>query len=139
MEKVFVDTSGWVALFVANDENHERAVSIFEDLKLSKYLLHTSDYIIDETITTILFRGSHMQSVLAGEALFTSKITTIVHVAPDHLRNAWLHYRKYADKRFSFTDVTSFSIMQELKIRKAFAFDRNFLQAGFELMASPKD
>ena len=33
MEKLFVDTSAWVGLFVEKDKNHKKAVSIFEDLK----------------------------------------------------------------------------------------------------------
>ena len=134
MEKVFVDTSGWVALFVENDQNHKKAVSIFEEIKSSKVPIYTSDYCIDETITTILARGNHKQSVLAGEALFTSKVIKIVHVCPDYLQAAWELYQKYKDKRFSFTDVTSFVIMKNLNIKKAFAFDREFIQAGIELI-----
>ncbi len=134
MEKVFVDTSGWVALFVENDQNHKKAVSIFEEIKSSKLPIYTSDYCIDETITTILARGNHKQSVLAGEALFTSKIIKIVHVCPDYLQAAWELYQKYKDKRFSFTDVTSFAMMKDLSIKKAFAFDREFIQAGIELI-----
>lgn len=134
MEKVFVDTSGWVALFVDNDKYHRRAVSTLEEIKNSKTLIYTSDYVIDETITTILARGSHKQSVLAGEALFTSKIIKVVHVCPDYLQNAWELYRKYKDKMFSFTDVTSFVIMKSLNIAKALAFNREFIQAGVELM-----
>ena len=134
MKKIFVDTSGWVALFVDNDQNHKKAASIFEDIKSSKALIYTSDYIIDETITTILVRGNHRQSVLAGEALFTSKIIKIVHVSNDYLQAAWGLYKKYKDKMFSFTDVTSFAVMKNLDIIKAFAFDREFTQAGIELM-----
>jgi len=134
MEKIFVDTSGWVALFVENDKNHQKAVSIFEEIKASKVPIYTSDYCVDETITTILARGSHRQSVLAGEALFTSKIIKIVHICPDYLGAAWGLYQKYKDKMFSFTDVTSFAIMKDLNIKKAFAFDREFIQAGIELI-----
>ncbi len=132
MEKVFVDTSGWVALFVENDKNHQKAVSIFEEIKSSKALIYTSDYCIDETITTILARGNHKQSALAGEALFTSKLIKIVHVCPDYLQAAWELYQKYKDKRFSFTDVTSFAIMKDLNIKRAFAFDREFIQAPLD-------
>ena len=137
MEKVFVDTSGWVALFVENDKNHKNAVSIFEEIKNSKVLIYTSDYCIDETITTILARGSHKQSVLAGGAIFTSKIIKIVHVCPDYLQSAWKLYQKYKDKMFSFTDVTSFAIMKYLNIKKTFGFDREFVQAGIELIECP--
>jgi len=48
--------------------------------------------------------------------------------------NLWELYQKYKDKKFSFTDVTSFSIMKDLNIKKAFAFDREFIQAGIELI-----
>ncbi|MDI6758798.1 MAG: PIN domain-containing protein [Candidatus Omnitrophota bacterium] len=134
MEKAFVDTSGWVALFVGNDKYHKKAVSIFEEIKNSKALIYTSDYVVDETITTILARSSHKQSVLAGEALFTSKIIKIIHICPNYLQAAWELYQKYEDKMFSFTDVTSFAIIKDLNIGKAFAFDREFIQAGIELM-----
>ncbi len=134
MEKIFVDTSGWVALFAANDKNHKKAASIFEEIKKIKSLIYTSDYCIDETITTIMVRGSHQQSVLAGEALFTSRIIKIIHICPDYLQTAWELYKKYKDKRFSFTDVSSFTIMKDMNVRKAFAFDREFIQAGIELI-----
>lgn len=134
MEKVFVDTSAWVALFVENDQNHKKAVCIFNEIKNSRLPIYTSDYCIDETITAILVRGSHKQSVLAGEALFASKIIKIISVCPDYLQLAWELYQKYRDKRFSFTDVTSFSIMKDLNIKKALAFDRDFIQAGIELI-----
>ena len=134
MEKVFVDTSGWVALFVANDKNHKKASAIFEELRQSKVSIYTSDYVIDETITTILARGNHKQSVFAGEALLSSKIIKIIQVSPDYFQSAWALYQKYRDKQFSFTDVTSFSIMKDININKAFAFDREFTQAGIELI-----
>ena len=129
-----MDTSGWVALFVNNDQNHKKAESVFEDIKSSKAHIYTSDYVIDETITTILVRGNRKQSVLACEALFSSKIIKIVYVSPDYFQATWELYQKYKDKMFSFTDVTSFAIMKDLNIIKAFAFDREFAQAGIELI-----
>ncbi|MBU1366910.1 MAG: PIN domain-containing protein [Candidatus Omnitrophota bacterium] len=134
MEKVFVDTSGWVALFVENDADHKKAVSIFEQLKEEKTLIHTSDYVIDETITTILVRGSHKQSVVAGSALFNSEIIKNIYVAPEYLESAWKLYQKYKDKEFSFTDVTSMAISKELNIKKAFSFDTDFQKMGFEVL-----
>lgn len=134
MEKIFIDTSGWVALFVGNDKNHKKASDILGRLQSAKALMYTSDYCIDETVTTILMRGSHHQSVTAGEALFTSKLIKIVYIAPDYLQKTWLLYKKYHDKKFSFTDVSSFVVMKELMIPKALSFDRHFLQAGIEVL-----
>ena len=33
MERVFIDTSGWVALFVKNDANNKEASGIFDKIK----------------------------------------------------------------------------------------------------------
>lgn len=43
----------------------------------------------------------------------------------------WMAFR-YRDKRFSFTDCTSFVVMQELKIARALSTDAHFRQMGFQ-------
>ena len=134
MEKVFFDTGAWVALFVKNDINHKKAVLLFNRMKDSKMTIYTSDYVIDETITTILYRGNHKQSVIAGEAIWNSDIIKIVYITPDDLQETWKSYKKYKDKKFSFTDVSCLTIMKNLSITKAFSFDREFTQAGIALM-----
>ena len=37
VQKIFIDTGGWVALFVKNDKYHNKATSIFDDLKKIYY------------------------------------------------------------------------------------------------------
>lgn len=39
--------------------------------------------------------------------------------------------RQHADKADSFTDATSFIVMQDRNITEAFTFDKDFAQAGF--------
>ncbi len=131
---VFVDTSGWVALLTANDTHHARASVLFEELQQSRSTLFTSDYIVDETITTILKRGNHKQSVYAGDILMTSRLIKIVSVNPAYFLKAWDLYKRFKDKQFSFTDVTSFLIMKDMGLRKAFSFDNDFVQAGFNVI-----
>jgi predicted nucleic acid-binding protein len=48
------------------------------------------------------------------------------------LRRAKAFFRNHADHDYSFTDCTSFVVMQELKIRQAVTTDRHFAEAGFE-------
>ena len=133
--KIFVDSSAWVALFFENDQSHKKAVTLFQKLKALRAPLYTSDYVIDETITTLLFKSGHKQSVAAGKALFFSEIIKIVYVHPDYFKPAWELYQKYADKKFSFTDVTSFVIAKDIHIKKVFSFDGDFSKAGFELIS----
>ena len=82
---VFVDTSGWVALLTHNDGHDARAAVAFEELQRARTVLYTSDYVVDETITTILMRGNHKQSVYAGDVLFTSRLIKTVSVGPSYL------------------------------------------------------
>jgi predicted nucleic acid-binding protein len=39
-----------------------------------------------------------------------------------------------SDKRWSFTDCTSFVAMRSLSVDSAFTFDANFQQAGFKML-----
>ncbi len=41
--------------------------------------------------------------------------------------------RERKDKRWSFTDFTSFLVMKQMNVTNAFGFDENFEQAGFTL------
>jgi len=43
-------------------------------------------------------------------------------------------FRKHADHGYSFTDCTSFVLMQELKIRDALTSDHHFVEAGFRVL-----
>ena len=49
----------------------------------------------------------------------------IDHERFEKVRQLFFQYR---DKKLSFTDCTSFSIMKSLKLTRAFAFDRHFEQ-----------
>ncbi len=133
-EKVFVDTGGWAALLGANDENHAGAVSVFNRLKAARAVLFTSDYVFDETVTLTMARGNHAHSVVAGRAILESSVVKMIPIAPDYLESSWALYQKLADKRFSFTDATSLTVMRSLGISKIFGYDREFVKAGVQLI-----
>ena len=135
MERIFVDTGGWAALFGDNDGNHKSAVTVYERLKKSKAALYTSDYVIDETITLTMVRSNHTQSVLVGKALLESTVVKAVPVAPDYIQPSWELYQKYNDKHFSFTDITTLVIAKSLNIKKFFSYDREFEKVGMELLS----
>ena len=44
---------------------------------------------------------------------------------------AWKLFQTYEDKKLSFTDCTSFAIMEKKGIDKAFSFDEDFVRIGF--------
>lgn len=135
MEHAFVDTSFFVARFNRKDRNHRRASEFLrgqrEDREETMRLV-LSDYVFDETITTLRFQsGRHDVAAAAGDAILGSKAFERVTVEAPVFEAAWSLFRERTDKPWSFTDCTSFVLMENLGIRKALAFDANFRQAGF--------
>ena len=65
-----------------------------------------------------------MQQLRAGN-------TTILRVLPADEARAWQIIEAYTDKDFTFTDATSFAVMERLRIQHAFTFDDDFRQYGF--------
>lgn len=68
MQPLFVDTGGWVAYFDKSDNTH----AIFKDclsrvIRGTDWRLHTSDYIIDETVTFLRYHTSHATACTALE------------------------------------------------------------------------
>lgn len=74
MTKVFIDTSALVALFDRSDNNHQKAKTLLEIIRNNKRKLLMSDYIFDETITTVLSNAGHKTAIEIGEFILGSNI-----------------------------------------------------------------
>lgn len=135
MNKFLIDTSAFLALRDKNDEHHQKAIRIAEYLiEHTNQTSLTTDYILDETYTILKKRAGHKLAVQFGEEIQQGTRFEIFYLTKELLDQAWLIFKKYKDKNFSFTDCTSFAIMQNYKITQAFAFDKHFEQAGFEVI-----
>ena len=93
--------------------------------------LVTTSYILDEVATFFNSRGHHSKAVSVGNIIFESPSINMVHVDEPLLLDAWDYFTRHADKRYSLTDCVSFIVMRRFDIRTVYAFDRNFVQAGF--------
>ena len=133
VDEVFVDTSAWLALNDKTDEYHNRSVSKGSEIKKQRTELITSEYIIDESITLVRYRVSHHAAVIFGGALLLSSIVKIIDITNEDRFKAWEIFKRYWDKELSFTDCTSFAVMERLKLKKAFTFDEHFKKVGFEI------
>lgn len=131
--KLFVDTSAWLALNDKSDQYHNKSAAKTLEIKKQRIELVTSEYIMDESITLIRYRVSHHAAVVFGDSLVKSGIVKIMDVTDKDRFKAWELFKRYRDKELSFTDCTSFVVMENLKIKKAFTFDEHFKQMGFEV------
>ncbi len=126
--KVFTDTGAFIALTDADDEKHKAAAAFYRDSKEKGARFITTNFVVCETMNYLGARISHKVAVLFRENLKKSGFNEIITVTPSIEDAAFGIFKRYADKDFSFTDCTSFSIMRSLKLKKAFAFDKHFEQ-----------
>ena len=140
IRQCFVDTSAYFALADSDDDNHQVARAVLHALSSHHIKQVTTNYVIAETHALMVNRLNRsialkfLQQLRAGN-------TTILRVPPADEARAWQIIEAYTDKAFSFTDATSFAVMERLRIRHAFTFDDDFGQYGFttltpELLAS---
>ena len=127
---VFVDTSAIAALLIKNDSNHVLSVNILKDLTEQCDELIISNFIVAETYNLLAARTRPdiARRWFLGNTWSVEPITN-----PDE-KKAKSIIEKYEDKDFSYTDATSFAIMERLKITKAFSFDRHFEQYGIPVI-----
>lgn len=128
--KIFVDTGAFIALIDTDDLNHKTARLFYEEQKEKGTRFLTTNFVVCETINYLRSRVTHNAAVAFREGLRKSGLFEIVAVTLPVEDAAFHIFKKYEDKDFSFTDCTSFAVMQSLKLRKVFAFDRHFEQFG---------
>lgn len=129
---IFFDTGAWVALSVPGDQNAAAARQTYADVARGAHgAIVTTNFVLDEaatlvrTATDVESASRLVRSILRGQSV------TLVGIDPSHFEAALEMFERFRDKRWSYTDCTSFVVMRDLGITKAFAFDRNFDEAGF--------
>lgn len=125
---IFVDTSAFIALRARDDANHKKADEFLNIVKERRLRLHTTNFILDEVYT--YFCKSHEVAVEMADLIKNNPIITLHRVAVDDEDRAWEILRAFADKDFSYTDATSFAVMERFGIRTAFSLDEHFEQYG---------
>src|SRR3990170_235169 len=125
---VFIDTGIFVALRNADDEFHARSKELMKQaLKGELGRIYTSDYVVDEAVTTALVRTKkHDLAVDLGRYILESPRITKVWVEEDCFLKAWEKFRAFRDKPLSFTDCTSLALIEKRGIKQIMSFDCGF-------------
>ncbi|WP_141265589.1 MULTISPECIES: type II toxin-antitoxin system VapC family toxin [unclassified Neomoorella] len=130
MEKIMVDTSAVYALIDRSDDLHEKAKNLFKKLSEKDVDLILTNFILAETHALILSRIGHE---LAREWV-KNLVWKIERVKEEDEKRAREIIIAYKDKSFSYTDATTFAVMERLKLNVALAFDNHFTQFGWQCL-----
>lgn len=130
MARILVDTSAVYALLDRRDRCHQAASAALEDLRRKRTEPLLTNFIVAECHALAL---SRLGAEIARQWLLES-IWPIERVGPQDEARAKTIVVQYLDKTFSYTDATSFAVMERLGLETAFAFDPHFRQYGFQVI-----
>jgi uncharacterized protein len=130
-----VDTGALLALASSRDQYHTKAVAIESRFRRAGGKWVGTTLVLSELHGHLLRRldpgaARRVLSAVTADPAFDWRDASM-----DLVRGAidrWIV--RFADQRFSLTDAVTFEMMSRDRIGRAFAFDSDFMTAGFELM-----
>ena len=94
--------------------------------------LVTTDAVLLE-VGNALSRIARKQASAVIHQFQTADEMTLISLNPTLFNTAMGWYDKHQDKTWGLVDCVSFAVMDKMQLSVALAFDRHFVQAGFQL------
>jgi len=132
--RIFLDTSGLIALSDEKDKNHEKAKVYLKEKVQEGARLVIGKNILVEYIDGVTKRVSKEKAIEELEKIMNSRLLVIESFSESDWNKALAYFRKYPDLRIDLTDCLSFVIMEKLDIKTAFTFDSDFKIHGFNVL-----
>jgi predicted nucleic acid-binding protein len=85
---------------------------------------------VDELLTLFVVRREKRKGIEWIRDVLGNSDFEVMHVDRELFMEACRIFTEFADKEWSFTDCTSYAVMRQLGIKKAFSFDSHFKQFG---------
>jgi predicted nucleic acid-binding protein len=128
VKPTFIDTSFLIALVLADDALHERALRWQETITGP---LLTTEYVIVEFFDALSSESLRSLAVQTAELLRRDPIVTVVAASTSVLEEGISFFTSRRDKRWGLTDCISFCAMTRAGASDALTADQHFKQAGF--------
>ena len=132
MRVIFVDSLYFIAMLFPDDQWHDAARRVVENLTGAERFVTTYD-----VLTEFLASASRsspetrMRAVETVRDAVANDDITIVPQSADLFARGLELYANRPDKRYSLTDCISMIVMQDMDITEALTHDRDFESEGF--------
>ena len=137
MSKVFVDTAAWLALVNTDDDLHDQAIQVKNQLQQEKAYLITTDFIFLEVADALAATKFRRRTIAYIQRLRELVNLRVLPVGESLYNQGWQLYCPRLDQSWGLTDCINFVVMQQENISVAFTSDRHFEQAGFKRLLRP--
>lgn len=132
--RVFIDTSALLAILDGDDDNHPKAKAAWGKLLSSDAILVTSNYVLVEIFALVQNRlGMEAVRVVQEDIVPILHVYWVDEVAHHAAVSSLLAASR---RRLSLVDCTSFEVMRQGGIKRAFTFDGHFKEQGFTQVSS---
>jgi predicted nucleic acid-binding protein len=112
-----------------SDRHHEAAVDLARRIAAAKIQVLTSDYVVAETYSLIMYKLGH-----AAARTWLSRLDLQIEFGNDaDLDAAKLLLAAHRSMDLSLTDALSMAIMRRTGTDEVLGFDRHFSAVGFKL------
>ena len=127
---IFTDTSAFYAVLDRDDDNHQKARRIWNEVFSDENTVVTSNYVLVESFTLIQHRlGLEAVRAFQEDVLPLISIEWVTEATHRSGVSALLAASR---RKLSLVDCVSFELMRTLGIKTAFAFDPHFAEQGFK-------
>lgn len=131
---IFVDTSWFKALADPTDDFHIPANQQYQQIKQHYWHLVTTNFVLNETFTLIRVKVDLQSALDFRKTLLSMRDTLqVFRVLAQDEKNSWKWFPNNWSG-LSFTDCTSFAVMQRLSLTRVATFDQHFQRSGFKLL-----
>lgn len=134
---MFVDTGALYARFDTDDQHHEDAVYVFENIADGNLVyrpLSVSTFVLSELATLVLHNSGPEQVPAVLNSVYESSLFTVVHPDESALEAARKATDRYDDQEITLDDHSTGVLAQERNVEHVFGFDSDFRTLGFTLV-----
>ncbi len=133
---IFVNTTGWLALYNPNDANHQAARHLWEDWRGEPVRLVTTDYVLDQVYTALKMFGSLHTAQAFHQVITNSDVVRVFMTDSVIFDRAWKVFLDDEQPSWTFTDCINYSVIHYLGLTETFTFDPNFSAPGLIIVPS---
>ncbi len=127
--KVFFDTGAFLAFFIKEEPKHKEVLTKYLQYKQQSALFLTSDYILDELYTRLMYdfgkiiaenRIKTLTESINNQELKVFRVDEVI------FKKAHEPFIKFAEHKISFTDATTYVMYKDFAIDEIFTLDKDF-------------
>ena len=137
-DRAIIDTSAWIAYYLSDDKYHSKIKKILKELIANKIVICTSNDIVDETVTRLIYttnpRIVKKFIDFTRESLRTKNLIEL-WIDEQLQQEALALTLKFSEHKLSLTDCTTIALLNRFNIGFLVTLDSDFKKVGISVIS----